>query len=126
MSSWTPKTYEDAARARLPAAKRSGRLDWAHPKLREIEGDPDPAMALPQRPGKDQAETLIQCPGCRVWTPPWALIDVRGFPGDLTQGQAWACPGCWETWFREKKITRAQWLELHGAPAALIAKAKGG
>jgi len=126
MTAWHPKTYEDAARVRLPAAKRTGRLDWRARELRALERDAAPEMALPQRLGKGQAETLVQCPGCRVWTPPWALIDVRGFPGDLTQGQAWACPGCWETWFREGRITRRRWLELHGAPAALIAKAKGG
>jgi len=68
----------------------------------------------------------VRCPGCGIWTHPWALVNVRGFPGDLTRGQAWACPGCWETWLRDKKITRARWLEFHGAPATLIAKVQGG
>jgi len=126
MAAWKIKTYDDAARARLPVRQRSGRLDWAKAKLRALEADADPEIALPQRLGRGQAETVVKCPGCGIWTPPWALVDVRNFPSALTDGHAWACPGCWEGWLRNKKIAPRRWLELHGAPASVLARSQNG
>jgi len=120
MATWSPRTYDDEARARLPQTLRADRLDWTRSELQALASDPDPVIALPQRVGEGQAETVVKCPGCGVWSPPWSLVDVRALPATLTGGHAWACSGCWETWINTGKISRRDFLRGLGAPTATL------
>ena len=69
---------------------------------------------------------VVWCEFCKIERPPFLLVDVEGFPTDLTDGRKWACDGCITRWFRQGKpmngspVTLRAWAkqmrDVHGAP----------
>lgn len=62
----------------------------------------------------------VRCPGCQRIVPPFVLVDVRALPPEHTDGQPWACDGCWTRWLRERRFDLVDWLGWHGAPRVVL------
>ena len=84
---------------------------------------------LPQKIISGVARTRCEC---GRWVQAFRIVDTSDLPEEVTRGQKWACDNCWTSWIRhDPRHQRAyqgrpfrllDWLELHGAPAAVIAR----
>lgn len=85
--------------------------------------------ALPQKIIENVLNT--KCP-CGRWTMAYCIVDTSDLPVEVTNGQSWACDGCWTSWVRHdpqhqrtyqgRPFRMLDWMELHGAPATNIAR----